>query len=316
MSEELLQHFKNLADATSEPPDYTLAPLLPVGLVVMGGPPKAYKSTLTSAMVAYLTGHECGFLPVGYRRAPFKGPVVWFSDEADAGVLRHMMETDLGVKLSKDYGIHVCDEPWDWKLDGEKADRIFELLEFVKPIALVIDPLRNFHELNENDSADMMRILNPLARWSHDNKATTIVVHHTGKPGEGQQRVNAMNLRGSSAIFGKADGVLMLNPGKQEGRVEIECIQKRAERWTRHFNLGAWGQQAYEVPDSATINILSGMRKGATGAALLQLSGCTEQQVDSALDLAHRNGWLLTERIELSYSGIQYIDSRTKKAKE
>lgn len=300
---DLFSYFSDLAEAQEKEPDYLVSPMVPTGLVVVGAPPKSYKSTFTAAIAAMVSGHQCEFLPIGYRHVPFTGPVLWLSAEASPGTLKRMLAREIGVKLERG-GIYVCDDAFAWQLDGEDGDKLFKLLDEVKPLLIILDPYRNYHSLNENDSGEMIRLLQPLTRWAHEHLATVMLVHHTSKPGEGQSKVSAGNLRGSTAIYGMADGVVIMNPLKQEGRVEIECIQKSAAKWTRTFQLGAWGFEAMEVPDSAALSVLSALAKGARGLALEEMSGCTPEMIDGAMQLLDRNGWLV------KLNGVQTVSAK------
>src|SRR3990167_3555146 len=135
-----------------------------------------------------------------------------FSPEASAGELRHMAEEGLGIDLPEDDGILIADDPWLFQLDDETG--VKKLLFWLKRknVKLAwLDLFAEFHSLEEKDARSMIQIIRPLHRYAKENNISIVFVHHTRKKtGEDQALATytAMDLRGSSALFGKMDGVL------------------------------------------------------------------------------------------------------------
>lgn len=242
--------FTDIGRATRRPPRWVIEPVLPEGLVIFAGPPKeSYKSTVVMALACLVTEHPHKALPADWIRK-VDGPVMMLSHEADAGELRFTVEEGLGVKLRRDESILVADRPEDFRLDEEEGmAELMRWLEARKPILTVIDPLANFHSLEEKDAGQMVKLLAPLRRWAKDEQACVVIVHHTRKLDEDRQ-LRASDVRGSSAMFGLADGLVLLSPTSNDYEIIFDVQPKRGKHFVQTVQLGIWdnkGQQG-KVP--------------------------------------------------------------------
>jgi hypothetical protein len=251
--ESIAGHFTDVFEAETVPPKWIITDVLPPGLVFIIAPPKSGKSTILMGLAALVAGYECKALPQSMSDVPEDGRVMGWSYEATAGELRFILEQGLKVTGQGDGGIVIADDPWDWRLDDEgSVEKMVGWLKDRKPRLAFLDPLRNFHGLDEKDSA-IVRMFAPLRKWAIQNDSALVVVHHTGKPGEDRKRTyDEHDMRGTSALLGAADGVLTLTPtGGPEafGRLKIKALFKRARGWERDIQLAAWGAstQATEV---------------------------------------------------------------------
>lgn len=75
---------------------------------------------------------------------------------------------------------------------------------------LIIDPLRQFHAGDENDNGHMTTLSKALTRIAHEERCSTIVVHHTSKAGEKDGSSDAWISRGAAAITDNARWVMAL----------------------------------------------------------------------------------------------------------
>lgn len=244
--------FTDLGTATMEPPAWIIRDLLPVGLTFVGAPPKAGKSTFTLAISLLVAGYESKVLPRRFNKVARTGPVLIFSAEATAGELRHTIEYSMGIPIEANEAILVCDDPFDWRLDDPNGlTKLLFWLEERKPLLLIIDPLRDFHAFDEKESGDMNRLLRPVQQWARREQSSVVIVHHSKKPSEeGKSKYNPHDLRGSGALFGLADAVLMFSPGKGDGEYLISSTFKRAKAWERTIRpaiYGFKGEEAIEV---------------------------------------------------------------------
>jgi hypothetical protein len=250
LEEDIAGFFTPLAKAVSKPPEWVVKDVIPVGLTFIGAPPKSTKSTFVMALCALVAEWGGKALPPHLSVVERVGPVLGLSAEATAGELRNMIEVGLGVEVKDDDGIVVADDPWKFRLDDPGAlEQLLSWLEILKPRLVFIDPLRDFHQLEEKDSGEMNRLLRPLRQWAVDNEAALLIVHHAKKKEDPTAIYTAADLRGSSALFGICDGVLMLTPLKN-GSLHIEATFKRAASWSRDFMLAAYdkkGQAAHEM---------------------------------------------------------------------
>ncbi len=270
-------YFTDVAVASKKPPAWVIPDVLPQGLVFMAGPPKeSFKSTITMALAALIAEFKCKVLPADWQPT-LLGPVMVFSHEADAGELRFTLEDGLGVKLMPTESILVCNRPEDFRLDEDDGQA--QLLHWMterSPALVVIDPLANFHSIEEKDAGEMIRIIAPLRRWAKDNGACVLIVHHTRKLSEkeeGGHQYKASDMRGTSALFGLCDGILMLSPEREPYTVHISAQFKRGKPWNKVIQLAAWeskNRTAGEQLRDIDLMIIKAVQHGFRTPALLQ----------------------------------------------
>src|SRR5207249_1742752 len=88
------------------------------------------------------------------------------------------------------------------------------LIEAVEPDLIVVDPLARFMLGDENSTRDMGRVVSGLDELVQGYGVAVILVHHLGKPIAADPREGGLKLRGSSALFGAADSVILLDREK------------------------------------------------------------------------------------------------------
>ena len=254
----LEEAFIDLAHAEKKDPQWVIAETIPVGLTFLAGPPKvSHKSTISLAIAALCARWPSRVLPP-WMDCTLGGTTMAFSYEADAGEVRSIMEDGLGLEVQGG-ALYVACDPWKFQLDSAHGpDDLVKYVESRNARLVIMDPFRNMWAGDENDSGAIIRVLGPLQRWLKENEAAGIVVHHVNKPiAEGANATGSMfTMRGSSAIPGLADGILVIEPTKTEGHITIHTKFKRGPSWRRTIALGApgygWASQGSEVlPDLA-----------------------------------------------------------------
>lgn len=238
--------FEDMWDATLDPPEWVIENILPSGIVFMVAPPKTFKSTIEMAWTLAVAGELCDALPPELRTVPEGGDgiVIGASAEATPGELRYMVEQGMGVKEGKHGRVRLLRDPWQWRLDDPGAvTRLIAKLEQVKPRLFWLDPLVDFHSLDEVDAGEMNRLLRPLQRWAKRNRACFLVVHHTRKRSgqDAERNLTADDARGTSAMFGLADGLIALTP-KGKNRVHFNVTLKRGQPFEKTVTLKVWGE--------------------------------------------------------------------------
>jgi RecA-family ATPase len=175
---------------------------------------------------------------------------------------------------------------------------VHELLEWVsrvRPCILFIDPLRNCHSLDENDSGGMVMMLQPLQQYAIANDMAVIIVHHSKKIGEdrdGSRRTaTAQDMRGSSALFGMADAVLTMT-GKGRSQVHIDAVFKRGESWQRIIQLGTWGAEANETIDSTVKDVFQLVSDGRSKRQIMAALSMGSSKLEEACAQLRRLGAL------------------------
>jgi len=292
--------FTDIGNAVLKPPTWVIRDLLPVGLTFVGAPPKSGKSTLTMGVAALVAGYECRVLPPFLSEVDHGGPVLAFSYEATAGELRHMLEEGLKVEVRNNGGILIADDPWKFRLDD--ADGLDQMLFWLRernPRLVILDPLRDFHQLEEKDSGGMNRLLRPLRQWAVERDSSVVVVHHTKKKEDigGQAAMyTAADLRGTSALFGIADAVLMLTP-KKDGWAEFNATFKRAAGWVRTIRMSAYDYADKPAMEQTTVmdeKVLDVFRRKGT-AKLEDVAvrlNASKQAIVNCCERLARNGHL------------------------
>lgn len=262
IDDEIAALFVDVGEADKTPPRWVVEKILPVGINFLVGPPKAYKSTIEVALACTVAGVPNTILPPELSIPGQTGHVLGFSAEATAGELRQMAEDGLGVVIPPDGRFRIAKEPFQWRLDDPGAvERLLQWLNHIKPKLFFIDPLRDFHDFDERESGPMNRLLRPLQRWAKEEESAFLVVHHTRKQGTNEEarNLNAADIRGSSALFGLADGVIVLTP-RGRNTVNLHATIKRGESFERVIRLDVWG--APEVLPQWTIGLVTSLLSG------------------------------------------------------
>jgi hypothetical protein len=296
----------DVGEAEEEPPKYIIPGLLPVGAYFIGGPPKSMKTTILLGMANLVAGRQCGLLPSFMAGVERPGRAMLLEAEATAGELKSM-SLDMGVKPVADGMLLAARDHGDFRLDDSGAvQRLLAWLDKFQPRLFAVDPMVEFHSLEEKDAGAMQRFLRPFRRWAVQTDSCFLLVHHTTKPGEAHSGTfTPTDLRGSGALFGAANGVLMVSPTKVSGQLVMSATFKRGAPWQRTIQLGIFGKRAEEVlglRDKAIWEALRaapvdprGRRTTNPGALALSVrlpdgTPMPETLVKESLDKLHRNG--------------------------
>ena len=206
---------RELADdpGLMEPPAFVIGGLLPLGcLALLYGPPKSGKTTLAAHLAAAVA---LGRPFLGRNVEP--RPTLYCDFERP----RKLALSRLLEPLSE------VDPPETLRLYNGAAFDLAKLratLEATGARLVMLDTLlRLLRPHDENDAAEMSRLLAPWADLAHELSVTILAVHHDrksqGKHGEG--------IRGSSAILGTVDLALHFRregTGDDDGRRRIELL--------------------------------------------------------------------------------------------
>lgn len=186
-----------LATVPPEPP-WRLDGYLAAGaLTLLGGKPKAGKSTLALAIAHHVAGGARDFL----AHAINGGPVVYVSEEG-AATLAHKITGDRLRIARRDTAYPRPD--WRALIDAARVDA-----ERVAAVLVVVDTFAFWNGLgpeSEKDSGAMQAAMFPLLELARTGLAVLAVVHTRKGGGEDGEA-----LRGSSALAGAADIVLELD---------------------------------------------------------------------------------------------------------
>lgn len=222
--------------------------ILNVGsILVIGGPPKSYKSFILNTIIQHLINATPLFGAHSRRHGrevsrftcPRPCRVLLLEQEIGEYDLKNRFgeqlkligEKEREALLSNLY-IHSCDHML--QLDNQVGvNTIDAVIASVKPDVVIFDPLIEFHTADENDTQSMTRILRNIDFLREKHKFTTILSHHTRKPSDqfgGTTPGTPDRLRGNSALYGKGDAFLMLSVvNRNSGIVRINATLRRAK---------------------------------------------------------------------------------------
>lgn len=213
-------------------------------MVVIGGPPKAYKSfIMLSLAVSLATGRNL----FGAFRSPHGRPEKVFTIDKPRKVLlfeQEIGEDDLEDRIvpffnsmlsheqelfRENFFSHSLDR--DLRFDTPAGGKRFEeLIREISPEIAMFDPLIEFHDQEENSPTAMSGMLKNLTRLCQRTHVDPVISHHEGKGREDDQRNGGDRLRGASTLFGRADTFINLRVVNRNAmRIAVEFILRRGK---------------------------------------------------------------------------------------
>lgn len=198
-------------------------------IMVLGGPPKAFKSfTGDTILLNLVTGQN---LFAAYRSNHGRTAKAFPVSEPQRVLLfeQEIGEDDLEDRLApivSTYSAELQELVYDnlythsldhtLMIDKESGMREIErIVKEVKPTIVAFDPLIEFHTSDENSTHAMASVLHNLDTLRWRNHFASIVYHHEGKEGP-VARDGPDRLRGNSVLYGKGDSFVMLQVHNRE----------------------------------------------------------------------------------------------------
>lgn len=195
--------------------------VLPRGAIgVVAGPPKRFKSiSMLNLAIARNTRQSW----LGFSTTP--GPTLYVQAELNPPVLQTRLGSMLpAVALPLPPDTLYFETTRTLRLDDPAGlARLRGMIEAVHPDLVIVDPLARFMSGDENSTRDMGRLVAALDTLVEAYGVAILLVHHTGKPRAEGERAGGERLRGSSALFGAVDSVLLLD------RVDAEHLRLTLE---------------------------------------------------------------------------------------
>jgi len=198
---------------------FAIEDLLPVGgMMIVSGPGKAGKSMMVEDLILLLAGANGKFLE--HFNVGITGSVFYLQSELNKSSLRSRLE-----RMSISRGGDYCKLQHDLfffhkRLNLGEPNHVVSLTNTVRKVGakyLVIDPLARFHFLNENKQGDMAKVLSTIEKVAQDAGCiASIIVHHHGKPQEGQEREGLQAIRGASVIGDWGNAHMIIKRRKDE----------------------------------------------------------------------------------------------------
>lgn len=173
--------------------------VLAKGRGLVTGAPGSGKSYLTAEIAVSVASGE----PVLGQLEVEQGPVLVFNAEDDPGTITRprmgAIATDKGLRLQDLPLYHIDIDSLDLGDPGDMA-RLEATILSTGARLLILDPLRDLHDVDEDNSTAMKPILHSVRLLGETTGAVVMVVHHD-KKGMSTGRRESRS-RGSSALIG------------------------------------------------------------------------------------------------------------------
>ena len=226
-----LTPFLEFLNEQDEEIDWLVEQHLPIGgLSLLGGKPKAGKSTLARCLaLSVARGKSWLGLPTT------QGSVFHLGLEEKRSEVRKHFKA-MGAAPEDAVSVFISPSPENGVV------KLYEAAEREHPALIIVDPILKMVRVKDaNDYATMSNAFEPLMTLPRQTGAHVLGVHHMNKMGSGGDAI-----LGSTAIFAAVDTALIL---------------KRAERYRTLFSIQRYGQDLEEtvlVMDPDTLVISAG----------------------------------------------------------
>jgi hypothetical protein len=220
----------HISEIKAKPVEYLVQDLLPLDSV---GFISAQPGTCKTWMAWELgLSVATGTLAFGSFQAR-QGKVVAFNAEDDPAMLtRHRINglaAFKGIELKR-ADFHLFDVPALRIDDATTQSALRMTVQMHKPALVVLDPLRNLHQQEENDSTQMAPILDFLRSLNREFHTSILLVCHDKKPGRSELQRRESQTRGSNAVEGWRDFAFYLDREKQQKNVTQVTSYHRGAR--------------------------------------------------------------------------------------
>lgn len=122
--------------------------------------------------------------------------------------------------------------------DPRWRTRIITAIDKHKPVVLFIDPLRRYHDGGENDSADLVAVLDAAAEFQDHGPAVPIV-HHMRKTSEANAGARAgQQMRGSSDLHAWGDAAMYCTGTAEDKNAVVVEVELKDEEPPPTFVVG------------------------------------------------------------------------------
>lgn len=204
----------SLLEDTPAGQSFIVHPVLPhKGTLIIGAPPKTYKSTIEFNL-AYDLASGLAIFGIDKWKPATPQTVLIVEQEFGERSLRQKMKTlndaRFGTKTITDR-MHIVSKDLAVSLDNPIGiNRLRHHMIESRPNVLFLDPLRKLHTLDESDSKETAKVFNVIEKIKEEFGCAVVILHHSSKKDEHRKASDPESLRGSSVIFAEADTVVMV----------------------------------------------------------------------------------------------------------
>ena len=221
-----------------EVPPQIVSGMLPVGLTVLGGPPKKGKSWL-ALQLSLAVSQGADFL----GRMTEAGDVLYLDVESSQARVQSRLERVWPGQAPKQLHIsHKCDRLGDGL--EEEIERWMEE-EATHPVLVVIDTVgrvKGAGSRGSNAYENDTKIFGDLQRFAMDHRLAILAVHHLRKRGIIIDSDYFERLSGSMGLVGVSDCVMVLDGerGQPEATLQFSGRDIEDQELILTFNNGTW----------------------------------------------------------------------------
>lgn len=282
---------------------------------IVAGEPKTFKSTVAlDIAVSVASG-----VPL-WNNYPVEetGPVLIIQNENSDWIIRDRMEKILNSKnligkvsggpkvfdisFPNDYPIYFLNNYGYSFTDPLHRQELEAMIQEIKPILIVFDPLYLMFDGEINSAKDLQPILFWLLGLKNTYKTAVMVIHHWNKSGSSSR--GGQRMLGSTTLHGWTESALYIQTKEEdsltdngESKVEIEREYRAAgvfSKLTLNIKMGQFGDPSYRINMEETA-------KGSDPGALMDLlsvypQGLTIRAAAKELDASRRKITQLVER--------------------
>jgi hypothetical protein len=215
--------------------EYAIDEIAPLGAAcLLSGREKAGKGLIAlDACASIVLGEP--FLGRDVRQ----GTAIYCAAEEDIRDVRDRVDDRIGDRRDVPLYILPLDGSTGDRLqlnDPESMQRLWDMVDLYKPRIIVLDPMRELHDRQEDNADEMAPLLRPVRQLAHQTSTMVMVTHHQNRAG---------SFRGSTAIraafdleweFTRTDGDADNENESPRGRLRVEG--RHGPRQVIHMRLG------------------------------------------------------------------------------
>ena len=203
---------KHIADmpVTPDKPYIVKGMLLERQVSILAGPPNTGKSSVVGAILSQVSqGKKLGSMRVR------KSVIFYVGAEDPDGIASRTHGHFSNQEAKSDVEFFVYDEPINMSCERARDNLIKAMLQFksgasAEHLLIVFDTLTlSIGDSDENLASDMRRVIHNAQILARRTSAHVMFIHHTPTSDEGR-------LRGSSALNGNSDTVMILNAAEKD----------------------------------------------------------------------------------------------------
>ena len=199
--------------------NWTVQSLVEQGtFVILGGEPKTSKTWAGLEIALSVATGTCCFRNPHFKTLPETRPVFMFlleDNQWNVAARMKALARSKGISDEQSEKMPLflrCRKPVDIV---EEADDIIRMVRTWQvdhnsyfPGLIMIDPLRNAHTNDENDSGSMKTVMENCIKITNALGYSVIVNHHFKKMKKGDEESPGNAMRGSSSMYGAVDGLI------------------------------------------------------------------------------------------------------------